>query len=64
MEITTRIIKGGALLEDSRRFVDEWNVLRGPEENLKEFRSKNVLGKRSRSRTEDALAILSAAREN
>jgi hypothetical protein len=58
MEITTRIIKGGALLEDSRRFADEWDVRRGPEENLEEFRSKNVLGKRSRSRTEDALAIL------
>ncbi len=58
MEITTRIIKGGALLEDSRRFVDEWDARRGPEENLEEFRSRNVLGKRSRSRAEDALAIL------
>jgi len=58
MEITTRIIKGGALLEDSRRFVDEWDLHRGPEENLEMFRSRNVLGKRSRSRAEDALAIL------
>ena len=46
------------LLEDSRRFVDEWNVQCGPKENLKMFRSSNVLGKRSRSRAEDALAIL------
>ena len=58
MEITTRIIKGGALLEDSRRFVDEWDLHCGPQENLEMFRSGNVLGKRSRSRAEDALAIL------
>ena len=58
MEITTRIIKGGALLEDSRRFVDEWDLHRGPKENLEMFRSRNVLGKRSRSRAEDTLAIL------
>jgi len=58
MQITTRIIKGGALLEDSRRFVDEWDLHRGPEENLEIFRSSNVLGKRSRSRAEDTLAIL------
>lgn len=58
MEITTRIIKGGALLEDSRRFVDEWDVRRCPEENLQQFRSGNMLGKRSRSRAEDTLAIL------
>jgi hypothetical protein len=58
MEITTRIIKGGALLEDSRRFVDQWDPGRTPEANLQEFRSRNVLGKRSRSRGDDALAIL------
>jgi BrxA len=58
MEITTRIIKGGALLEDSRRFVDEWDPHRGPKENLELFRSRNMLGKRSRSRAEDTLAIL------
>jgi hypothetical protein len=58
MQVTTRIIKGGALLEDSRRFIDEWDVRREPAENLERFRSANVLGKRSRSRAEDALAIL------
>jgi Putative inner membrane protein (DUF1819) len=58
MEITTRIIKGGALLEDSRRFVDTWDATKTPEENLELFRARNLLGKRSRSRAEDTLAIL------
>jgi hypothetical protein len=58
MEITTRIIKGGALLEDSRRFVDGWDETKTPAENLDEFRARNLLGKRSRSRAEDTLAIL------
>lgn len=58
MEITTRIIKGGALLAESRRFVDEWDARRSPEENLAGFYTRNVLGKRSRSRAEDTLAIL------
>lgn len=57
-EITTRIIKGGALLEDSRRFIERWDEGRANEENLEEFRSRNLLGKRSRSRAEDTLAIL------
>jgi hypothetical protein len=58
MEITTRIIKGGALLEDSRRFVDTWDEAKTAEENLEQFRARNLLGKRSRSRAEDTLAIL------
>jgi hypothetical protein len=58
MEITTRVIKGGALLEDSRRLVDGWEEAKTSEENLDRFRTRNLLGKRSRSRTEDALAIL------
>ncbi len=51
MEITTRIIKGGALLED-------WDEAKTAEENLELFRVRNLLGKRSRSRAEDTLAIL------
>lgn len=58
MEITTRIIKGGALLDDSFRFVSEWDLRRSTEDNLDDFRSRNVLGKRSRSRAEDTMAIL------
>lgn len=58
MEITSRIIKGGALLEDSRRLVEAWDDARSAEDNLQEFQAKNLLGKRSRSRAEDTLAIL------
>jgi hypothetical protein len=58
MDITTRIIKGGALLEDARRFVDTWDATKAAEENLDRFRAENLLGKRSRSRAEDTLAIL------
>jgi hypothetical protein len=58
MEITSRIIKGGALLEESRRFVETWDDALSPEDNLQAFRTKNLLGKRSRSRAVDTLAIL------
>ena len=58
MAITSRIIKGGALLDESRLFVESWDRSLSEAENLAEFRSGNLLGKRSRARTEDAVAIL------
>lgn len=58
MEITSRIIKGGALLEESRRFVETWDDDIPAGENLEHFRTRNLLGKRSRARAEDTLAIL------
>jgi hypothetical protein len=58
MPITSRIIKGGALLEESRRLVETWDDSKSVDRNLEEFRANNLLGKRSRSRAEDALAIL------
>lgn len=58
MEITSRIIKGGALLDESRRLVEAWDEGLSPEANLEVFRSGNLLGKRSRARSEDTLAIL------
>ena len=58
MEITSRIIKGGALLEESRRFIEAWDDDRSSDDNLQELRTRNLLGKRSRSRAEDTLAIL------
>jgi hypothetical protein len=57
-DFTSKIIKGGALLEESRRFVELWNDERSPADNLADLRARNVLGKRSRKRTEDALSIL------
>jgi hypothetical protein len=58
MEITSRIIKGGALLEESRRFIESWDDEKTGVENLQELQARNLLGKRSRSRAEDTLAIL------
>lgn len=58
MDISSRIIKGGALLEESRRFVEAWDDAVSDEENVDRFRTRNLLGKRSRARTDDTLAIL------
>jgi hypothetical protein len=58
MEITSRIIKGGALLDESRLFIERWDPSKLESQNLREFRAGNLLGKRSRARTEDAVAIL------
>jgi len=57
-DLTSKIIKGGALLEESRRFVELWDDGRSPTDNLADLRARNLLGKRSRKRTEDALSIL------
>lgn len=46
------------MLEESRRFVEAWDDDLSPEENLEELKKRNLLGKRSRARAEDALAIL------
>jgi hypothetical protein len=58
VEISSRIIKGGGLLDESRRFVETWDDAISAAGNLDAFRSGNLLGKRSRARTEDTLAIL------
>jgi Putative inner membrane protein (DUF1819) len=58
VEISSRIIKGGALLDESRRFVETWDNTISPGNNLDVFRNGNLLGKRSRARTEDTLAVL------
>lgn len=58
MALTARIIKGGALLEDSRRFVESWDPCLDGEANLANILDHNMLAKPSRSRAEDVLAIL------
>ncbi len=57
-DFDTRIIKGGALLDDTRRFLEAWDPTLGPKENLDRLRRTGALGKRSRSRAADVLAIL------
>lgn len=55
---TSKIIKGGALLEESRRLVDAWDKKKSPAANLDDLRARNLLGKRSRKRVSDSLVIL------
>ena len=57
-EFTTRNIKGGALLAESRRLVDVWNDGESTQNNLERIRSHNLLGLPSRARAADTLEIL------
>ena len=52
---TTRLLKGGAVLEDTRRVVELWDLDLDSQANLERLAAKNPLGKRSRSRMDDLL---------
>jgi len=54
--LTSNIQKGGALLDDCRRVVEAWDPVRTPEQNLSRIAEENLLGKASRSRTDDVLS--------
>ena len=54
---TARIIKAGALLPDTKALLSCWDPHRSVNENLAQIRRKNLLGKSSRSRAADILAI-------
>lgn len=54
---TSRIIKAGALLADTKTLLANWDPSRPVAANLEAFRSENLFGKASRSRVEDVLAI-------
>lgn len=58
MALTARIIKGGALLEDSRRFVEAWDPRVDTNTNLERILDHNLLAKPSRNRAEDVVATL------
>lgn len=53
--LTSNIQKGGALLDDCRRVVEAWDPGTTPEGNLSRIADENLLGKASRSRTDDVL---------
>lgn len=55
---STRIIKAGALLEDTRILLLKWDQAKSVERNLLLARTGNTLGKASRSRVEDILKIV------
>jgi hypothetical protein len=59
-EYNSNITKGGALLSDSRRLVEVWDSNLPPDKNLTVIRDQNLLGKPSRARAADVLAVLRA----
>lgn len=58
MALTARIIKGGALLEDSRRFLEAWDPSLDADTNLARIIGDNLMVKPSLSRAEDVVAVL------
>ena len=54
---SSRIIKAGALLADTKTLLAHWDGATSVPENLDRFRRENLFGKSSRSRVEDVLAI-------
>ncbi len=50
---TSRLLKAGAALDDTRRVVELWRTDLGVEENLSQIANGNLLAKGSRSRLED-----------
>lgn len=53
--LSSRLVKGGALLDDTRRLVDAWDSTADRDENLRRMTDQNLLGKPSRSRSDDVL---------
>jgi hypothetical protein len=54
---TSKIIKAGALLADTKSLLSQWDVRASIRENLDRLHRENVFGKASRSRVKNILAI-------
>src|ERR1035441_4379214 len=54
---TSRIIKAGALIGDTKALLSHWDLDASVDENLSRVRRENIFGKASRSRVEDILGI-------
>ena len=54
---SSKIIKAGAMLADTKTLLVNWNTAVPAQANLDRLRRENVLGKVSRSRVQDVLAI-------
>ncbi len=52
---SVNIQKGGALLEDSRRLIEAWDLGASANENVERIASANLLGKATRRRADDIL---------
>jgi len=51
------IIKAGALIPDTKALLSAWDPMLSVNENIQRVRHQNLMGKTSRSRAEDILAI-------
>ncbi|AFY60109.1 DUF1819 family protein [Synechococcus sp. PCC 6312] len=56
-QYSSRIIKAGALVADTKKLLCSWNLSVSTAENIKQFHRENIFGKSSRSRVADILAI-------
>ncbi len=54
---TSKIIKAGALLPDTKLLLEHWDMTATISENMNHIRRENILGKATRSRVEDILPI-------
>src|SRR5215213_3162797 len=54
---SSKIIKAGALLPDTKLLLETWDTGSDVEDNLERVREENLLGKSSRSRVEDVLRV-------
>lgn len=54
---SSKIIKAGALIGDTKTLLSHWDVSATVDENIKRVHRENIFGKSSRSRVEDILAI-------
>ena len=54
---SSKIIKAGALLADTKTLLAHWDVADSVQGNMERIRRENLFGKASRSRVEDMLAI-------
>jgi hypothetical protein len=54
---SSKIIKAGALLSDTKTLLSAWDPSLSVNENLHKIRNQNLLGKTSRSRVKDILTI-------
>jgi len=54
---TSKIIKAGALIGDTKTLLSHWDTSESVAENIDRIQRENVFGKASRSRVEDILAI-------
>jgi len=54
---SSRILKGGAILNETKILLANWNESLSKHDNLDRFRRNNILGKASRSRVEDIFQV-------